>query len=128
MSEHHPARVIHTHEDAWLAHPQTQTALAGMRWRGSCTPRRRIRPQGACILRHEPSAWGHPPIKDWEQYLKSLARYTRGLENSTGRFGGEETLRCQGCGRWVETVRTQFCRYSGEPLCLSCAASEEADA
>ena len=70
------------------------------------------------------AARGLPPMNDWGQSLKSLDAYIQGLENSTGRFGGEETLRCQACGRWVETVRVQFSLYTGEPLCPGCAESE----
>lgn len=36
MSQHRLAQGIQAHQDARLAYPQTQAALAGERWRGSC--------------------------------------------------------------------------------------------
>lgn len=70
------------------------------------------------------SARSLPPVNDWGQSLKSFDASIQRLENSTGRFGGEEILRCQACGRWVETVGVQFSPYTGEPLCPGCAESE----
>lgn len=78
-------------------------------------------------MSHEPSVWGHPPLKDWGQYLKSLDRYLKGLGKSTGRFGGEESLQSQRCGTWVEATLAQFSRYESEPLCTGCVQAEGSD-
>lgn len=63
----------------------------------------------------------------WSPYLESLDHYIRGLGESTGRFGGEDTLCCHTCGHWIETTLAQFSRYDEEPLCASCAGTEEAE-
>ncbi len=74
-------------------------------------------------MRHEQSAWN----PDWDQYIKNLNHYINGLGESTGRLGGEESLRCHACGKWIETTLAQFSRYDGEPLCAACALAEGAD-
>ena len=56
-------------------------------------------------MENQPSAW--------EQHVRSL-------ENSTGRFGGEGTIRCHVCGRWVDADTMYFSRYTGDPLCTGC--------
>lgn len=70
------------------------------------------------------AARGRPPIQDQDRTLKSWDAYIQNLEESTGHVGGVETLRCQACGRWVETVGVLFSPYTGEPLCPGCAESE----
>jgi hypothetical protein len=60
-------------------------------------------------MESQPSTWDH---------------YVKNLENSTGRFGGEETIRCHMCCRWVDAVTVQFSRYTGDLLCTGCAEAE----
>jgi hypothetical protein len=74
-------------------------------------------------MSHEQAAWN----PDWDQYIKNLNSYIKGLGESTGRFGGEESLRCHTCGTWVETTLAQFSPYDGEPLCADCALAEGTD-
>ncbi len=57
------------------------------------------------------------PTTSWSRYIESL-------ENNTGRFGGDDTVCCQACGKRIETSTAQFSRYDGEPLCGRCADTE----
>lgn len=67
---------------------------------------------------HRP-AWSQPSPA-WDNYIK-------GFGESTGRFGGEDTLCCHICGQWIETTMAHFSRYDGEPLCAGCAETEGAE-
>ena len=66
----------------------------------------------------------HPPSAQ-DRHGKTWKKYLAGLEESTGSFGSEEIIRCQACGKWVETVLAQFSRYTGEPTCAGCGQFEE---
>ncbi len=60
------------------------------------------------------------------EHTSSWSRYIASLENNTGRFGGDDTVCCQTCGKRIETSTAQFSCYDGEPLCDRCAEAEAA--
>lgn len=44
----------------------------------------------------------------WDHYVKSMEHSIKRLAESTGYFGGEESIRCHTCNTWVETGMVHF--------------------
>jgi hypothetical protein len=78
-------------------------------------------------MNQQPSAWDRATIA-WDRFINSMDQHPKGWAESTSRFSNEESLHCHRCGTWVEPVLAHISCYTGEPLCLGCAESEEADA
>lgn len=66
------------------------------------------------------------PSFHWDHSSKRMEHSINCLEESTGCFGSEESIRCHACNIGVETGLVHFSGYDSEPLCPACAQAEEA--